>query len=376
MSGGGGIHIGNPDKFGFVWLLIAAFIIIIVFGALGTIPGIGGPANGTVLAELTLGPVGAETEATRSYAIGTFTVGDPQVETVKTIPQVSLGANLLSSDALETQVAVPEWLLGSARDASLTFGVLETNNYGDLVIEWNGKELSRGQAALGPNTILIPRELIKAQNTLRLTATGPSWRFWAGTVYILGNVQVGVRYGPAKLYGFDLAPADLQGFDRGELSFYASGSANLDVLVNGRSVSSSAPAGATTARFTIADAPLRAGTNILTLSVPQGFVTLQSAQLRIYTLGPGIARERSFNLTQEQLSIAARPVLRYEVSSMERPGALSFALNGRALPAQQPQLGGNSLALSQSDLRAGENLLSASGTGSFTIGAVKLVAER
>ena len=314
------IGMKNPDEFGFVWVLIAAFILIVIFSLASGLPGLGGPSQNLTVAEFTLGSVGAQAEASKAYSLGTVTIGEPQKEALKTVPQVSLGANLLSADALETTVAVPDYLADSLRDGAITFGVLETNNYGDLVVQWNGKELYRGRASLGPQQLLLSRDLIKPQNTLRLTATGPGWRFWAGTVYILGNVQVSVRTGPAKLAGFELSSSDLQGFDRAELTFTASGAQDkLLVAVNNRIISSRTPAGPTTISFSLTDVPLRIGTNVLALSA-NTTMTLIDANLRIYTLGPGSVRTRSFNLTQEQLNAlsGARGAIRYEVRSEER----------------------------------------------------------
>ncbi len=368
----------NPDEFGFVWLLIIALVLIVIFSVV-SIPG-GGPTQNVTVAEFTLGSVGTQAEASKAYSLGTVVVGEPQKEVLKTIPQVSLGANLFSADTLETTVTVPDYLFDTLRDGAITFGVLETNNYGDLVVQWNGKELYRGKASLGPQTLALSRDLIKPQNTLRLTATGPGWRFWAGTVYILGNVQVSVRTGPAKLAGFDLSNSDLQGFDRGELTFTASGAQDkLLVAVNNRVISSRTPAGPTTVPFTISDAPLRAGTNVLALS-SNSTMTLIDANLRVYTLGPGTVRERTFNLTQSHLdqlkASGARGAVRYEVAAVDRAGTLTFTLNGNPLPASRPELGSNAASFSAAEARAGENTLQASGTGAFQVGRVTVTIEK
>lgn len=73
--------------------------------------------------------------------------------------------------------------------AYIRFDVERANNYGNLIIKFNGNVIENRKFVPGSYTININSSMIGESNSIELVPTSSSWRLWAPTVYSLKNVE-------------------------------------------------------------------------------------------------------------------------------------------------------------------------------------------
>ena len=223
----------------FLWVLLIAFALMAVFYIISPLIPPPGPTEGEIVqvAEFSLGSVGFLDEVpAKDLSLGSFTVGRPVQDTLRQFSRMNVEKSLFGASDQKYTINVPDWYHQTMEKVILKFSVDNTNMYGNLIIRWNGKEFFSRLASPRGYTIEIDKTYVKESNTLEVMAGSPGLRFWATTVYKLKDFQVSVAYGPAKLYPFELYQNELQAFQKGELSFYSVGSANLNVKINGKEV--------------------------------------------------------------------------------------------------------------------------------------------
>jgi len=373
---------GKVDDF--VYVLAVAAVILIVMALVSPLlqPSLA-PAPGeiNVIKEFTLGSVGYISEIpAKTLTLGSFTVGETQVENLKSISLLDVSASLLGGEKRTFIINVPGWYFDSMEKVTVSFNVDSTNMYGPLIVSWNGKIFYQDKAYPRAYRLEIDPQYVEEQNTLEIACGGPGMMFWANTVYVLKDLKVNLEYGPAKLYSFELYPSEIQSFKKGVLEFYGAGRGELSVKVNGVTVYKKIPKGADSVEFTFDTVPLNAGNNIVTLSTAGGSVQLFNAEMKIYLLANQITRERTFNITASDLaslkSGAVKGRIDYTIDKISREGPLKISLNGNALSVPTPVEGTNTVYFSYSDAQEGRNTLEFSSTGSFEISDVSIGWER
>ena len=369
----------------FYWVLLVALALIVIFTIVSAlwpyspVPGGVGPGGGAVVtvAEFALGTVGYSENAARSSSLGSFTVGETQSEELRKVPQLEISAGWFGANSEKINVEAPSYLLENMRDVVIGFSVYDTNQYANLHVKWNGKEFYSEKPSRGHVEVRIDANYVESSNTLDVYCDGPGLAFWAATVYTLRDFGVELEYGPSKLVAFTLGQSDLETLSKAELSFIGFGTSPLRVKVNGYKIWEKVPNGVETVGFNFTGAPLKQGTNILSLDCPAGQASLNNAKLDIYLLTNQVTRTRSFEMTDSQYGLMKSQgysgTVKFRVDSVSRPGELGIELNSNALHPGQPAEGWNSVSFSSGEGQTGTNTLEFSGTGYWDIGQVQVV---
>ena len=365
----------------FVWVLGIAIVLLVIAGAFSYFVPYTGPLNNVTISSFSPGQVGeVENYAARSMNLNTFSVGEPHSEALNSWPQMEISAGWLGGRGEQAVVNVPDYLMETSRGVKMTFDLYETNNYGNLVIKWNGREVLNQALQPRQHEVFIDREDVKRSNSMEVYSTGPGMMFWAASIYTIKNFNVNLEYGPQRVVAFEILPSEMQQFGRVELSAYASGTGTLRMLINGVQVYSGTPVGVITEEFNLLDAPISEGQNILTLVDETGTYTLRDAVFRIYLTGEKSRTMKSFNLTQENYNLISQGIFRgkvgYRVENIARPGSIEISVNGNALSVPAPVVGWNSAYFTAGMVSPGDNQVIISGTGSFDIPEVVVGMER
>ena len=370
---------------GFDTFLVSLVIIFIIFALLLAASSFfpyypeGAPAGMRVLHNFTAGSVGySADEASRSQSFGSFGVGVPQQEVLRSAPRMEITAGLFGSSGERFSIAVPGEVFEYLKGGGITFDVADTNQYGNLVILWNGAEVFGKKAARGKYSIVLEPSQIKEQNTLDVAAQGPGLLFWAATVYDIRDFSVFAEYGPAKFAEFDVSRDELETLDRFELSWFtANRRGTLVIKVNGEDIFSRSPERTEKISFTDADldeALINAGTNRLTFAAVNGSFELQDVTLTTFSSRNQRTVKERFSLTGTQAaSLKAKGgVVKLYVESIARAGELRVKLNEQAAGAAQAKTGWNSVSFDGSLAQEGTNWIELGGTGSFDVGDVSV----
>jgi hypothetical protein len=365
----------------FVWVLLIAIILIIIVGIFSYFVPYTGPYQNITMGSFSPGEVGyVQDYVARSMDLKTFTVGEQQSEPLKSWPQMELATSMLGGNTERAEIGVPDYHLETARGVRITFDLYQTNNYGNLVIRWNGRDVVNGMLPPRQHEVFIDRADVRESNILEVFSTGPGFYFWASSIYIIKNFNVNLEYGPHRVMPFEILPSEMDSFDRAEVSCYASGTGILEIRINGVSVYSGSPAGMLTEGFTLFNAPVRAGQNIITFVDETGTYTLRDTMFRIYITGDQSRASHRFNISEEHYSYLAQSIFRgkvdYMIDGMARQGSIDVELNGHPLSTPAPRTGWNSAYFTAAMASPGENRIVFSGTGSFDISEAIIGLER
>jgi hypothetical protein len=306
--------------------------------------------------------------------------GEPQEDVLGSVPAFEVSSGLFGATAKETAVDVPQEYMKDVEMAEVSFDVVNTNAYGELIVEWNGKEIMKGKAPSRHYNIEIQPDLVKSSNALRVYCNGPGWYFWASTVYEIKDFRASVVHGKAKTVPFRIASEELQSFDRGELSFLVSDKSgkNFTVSVNGRKIYNRYPETYVRVNFTYSDVQLKTGTNLITFMGEGGSFRVQEAKLEIYLLSARLVKSRTFYLSKEQydfLSAGRKGFIELDVSEASSSGSMKITLNGKELTPGRIQAGLNRVEFTAAEAAEGSNELEFSGDGAWNIPAGRVYLE-
>jgi hypothetical protein len=365
----------------FIWVLAIALILIVGVGVFSYFVPYTGPLTNITISTFSPGQVGyVQDFVARSTDLRTFTVGEEQTELLKAWPQMELATSIFGGNSEKANVNVPDYLMETARGVRITFNVYQTNNYGNLVVKWNGREVMNQAVPSRQHEIFIDRTDVRESNSLEAYTTGPGFFFWASSVYIIKNFNVNLEYGPHRVIPFEMLPSDMQKFDRAEIAAYASGTGSLEIRINGVSVYSGSPRGVFKEEFTLFEAPIKAGQNILTLIDETGTYTLRDTVFKVYTTGDQSVAGHRFNMTEEHYNFLAQSIFRgkidYRIGNIARQGGVEINVNGHQLSTPAPRVGWNSAYFTANVVDVGENQVTFSGTGSFDIPEAIIGLER
>ncbi len=362
-------------------LIIIAVVLIILLAVSAYFPYYpeGVPADIRVIHEFSAGTIGySENYVSRVQDFGSFGVGLPQLENLKSVPRMEITAGLFGLSSERFTVLVPSHILEWLKSGEITFTVDDTNQYGNLVITWNGAELYNEMADTGKHTVTVLPSQIKEENGMEIAAQGPGVMFWAATIYNIRDFKMNAEYGPAKFLDFAVSQDELESLDRFDLSWFtASRLGTLVVKVNGEGIYSAEPERQDSVEFTdtgLQTASIIPGDNRLTFLAVDGSFELQDVILKTYvSKNQRVMRER-FELTESQLnSLKAKgSVVRMYVEDVERPGRLQIKLNEQSAGSVDAKPGWNRIPFSADLLDIDTNWLEISGTGTFDIGDVSV----
>ncbi len=367
----------------FVWVLIAAIVILLALSLLSGTYILPGPApNVSYITTFSLGSVGylAELPA-RTYNLNGISVGEDQIERLKALDNLQIATSWFGAQKAEWIINLPEWAKDWQKGLKISFDVVQTNRYGRLIVRWNGAEVFARDASPRVYEIVIPKDDVLSENKLEIVAEGPGLMFWATTVYQLKALSVDLMYGPAKIVPFELTGPELEAFSKGSLSFYGypkEDGSNLSIRVNGVEIYNKLPSGPDEANFSMLNVPINLGQNLLSLYVANGTVRLENTKLQLWILTEKVERERSFNITEEQYNqiAAGRGRIEFDVEAIKKGGALKIELNGNLLSVPEISTGTNIVTFTANQAKRGLNSLRFSSTGAFDIGDVRIGIER
>ncbi len=106
------------------------------------------------------------------------------------------------------------------RSLAVDFDVAETNQLNTLRMLFNDEKFYEGYADAGRSYSRdLDLELLEKRNFLEITAGSSGWRFWAPTVYVLGDIEVtgDVIERQEKSFEFELDEDQAQNFEMGRL---------------------------------------------------------------------------------------------------------------------------------------------------------------
>jgi len=168
----------------FIWVFIAAVIVLIIVALAGLyMGGLGGGGTGpvapasnyTLLLNDSLGRVGfTGSSPIRTEDIGSFIAGEPQVESLKSLTELEVATSLIGMEKREYSIGVQEEILPEVREVKISFDVDETNLYGNLIIKWNGKGVFNKKASVGHYSITLEKDVVKTANSLGFMQRGPA----------------------------------------------------------------------------------------------------------------------------------------------------------------------------------------------------------
>ncbi len=219
----------------------------------------------------------------RTVNYDAFTVGAVSSLKVKEVLEQDISNGLFSANELNLDVALHPASVSEAASGSVSFDVADTNNYGNLVVQWNGKEYFNGQPAVGKVSVKLPKESLKESNKLAIKSTGPGARFWAASVYALKNVRFEiVTIGKRSLF-FDVFPEEIPSWSLGVINFNRdefSTAGDLAVSVNGKTLYDRFPRETDT--IEIGPTEIRPGTNVLAFESRNATFSLKNVFLNVF----------------------------------------------------------------------------------------------
>ncbi|MBN2330817.1 MAG: hypothetical protein JXC85_03305 [Candidatus Aenigmarchaeota archaeon] len=362
-------------------LIIIAIVLIILLAVSAYYPYYpeGLPPEMRIIHEFSAGTIGySDNYVSRSQDYGSFGVGLPQLETLKAVPRMEITAGLFGSASEQFTVYVPEHIVEWLKGGEITFTVEGSNQYGNLMIAWNGDVVYDKKIARGAEAVTLYPGSIKQENTLQVSAQGPGMLFWAATVYNIKDFEVNAEYGPAKFVSFSVSQDELESLDRFDLSWFtASKRGNLVVKVNGEEIFSGVPERQQRVEFTdtgMTTASIIPGTNRLAFMAVNGSYELQDVIMKTYVSKDQRVMKEKFDVTDPQLnSLKAKGgVVRMYVEDIDRTGDLLVKINEQSAGSTYATEGWNSIPFDADLLERGTNWLQISGTGTFDVGDVSV----
>ncbi|MBI1971967.1 MAG: hypothetical protein HYS53_01560 [Candidatus Aenigmarchaeota archaeon] len=237
-----------------------------------------------------------------------FALGEESSMRIKEVLEQTISSGLFSSEVLSLDLPLNPPTVAEATGAMLSFEVADANDYGNLVVAWNGKDYYNEKPATGKVLIKLPKESLKNENRLEIKSAGPGARFWAASVYLLKNITLDVLTVSKRTIFFEVFPEEVSSWSSGVLNFRRAGYSSQDGIIkayaNGRLVYNSFPK--ETDIIQIGPDDIRPGTNSLKFESDQVF-SLKNVFLNVFlwkNRTTGITK--SFLLSADDLTLLNR----------------------------------------------------------------------
>jgi hypothetical protein len=315
----------------------------------------------------------------RTQDFGSFGVGLPQQEVLKSVPKFEISTGLFGAATEEYAIHVPDYVLEWIKDGDITFTVADTNGYGNMVIEWNGDEIYSENAKAGAHRVDLQASQIKSENALKVYAHGPFFLFfWAATTYDIRNFNLNAEYGPAKFLEFEVSQDELESLDKFDLAWYTtSRRGSLIVKVNAEEIYNAVPERQESVEFTDispVNLGIRPGKNRLTFLAMNGSFELDDVIMNTYvSKNQRVVKER-FELNGEQINRikASGGLVKIYVKYIDKTGNLNVKINERSLDSSFAESGWNRFSFNDNYVETGSNWIEISGTGTFDVSDVNV----
>lgn len=131
------------------------------------------------------------------------------------------------------QIDEDPYIVNNFNNATISFNVADTNNYGFLDVSINNQSLMTESPLKGRYAINLSK--LNKTSVLYIRTTSSGWRVWAPSKYDLTNLSLNVVYTTKETpsYDFDVPHYVYNSFYKGELKFDSIYPVDLKVLVNG-----------------------------------------------------------------------------------------------------------------------------------------------
>jgi hypothetical protein len=167
----------------------------------------------------------------------------------------------------------------------------ETNEAGNLIVEFNDKEVFNGRAGVGERTISLEKDQILKSNSIKIKAGSPGWKFWMNSAYKIRTAEFIIEYNGVffKDFSFILDNSEAVNFKFGKIRFKLKDYdpnrlPNMIIKINDKEIFDGAPrlTGSQVTEKTFDDVPLNIGSNSLSFSLDEdGFYDLEDVSLTI-----------------------------------------------------------------------------------------------
>ncbi len=274
----------------FLIVIAVGLLIFVVGGLLADRFHQGAITPKDLLLSSNFGKLGNTQSTFTDISLGDFSVGVTRAnKTLRETEYYTIKNGIFSKKEYEVDFNAndPEY-------AFLSFNILDTNLYGRLIIELNGKiELNTKVMASAPVKLNL-KDVQPGKNKLIIKAQSSGIRFWAPTIYELKNIKLILNdYGIHKFKKiFTIHNYELQGFDRAELSFFVTKAEReepLTIKVNGHTIYNQKPyirPVPYTAVFYLNETNLKLGENVLEVATTaKSLYNIENALLKIFYFG-------------------------------------------------------------------------------------------
>lgn len=144
-------------------------------------------------------------------------------------------------DFYKAKYDVEKSILNTLNNASLSYSIEDTNNYGELETKFNNITLYEGSPAIGEyNFNINPKE----KNEIEITTTSSGWKIWAPSEYIISNLSIDMNYKLKKYPKYEFFVSDYihNNLRKGQLVFKAEETnAKLNITLNNQTVYEQVP---------------------------------------------------------------------------------------------------------------------------------------
>ncbi|MBI2084078.1 MAG: hypothetical protein HYT70_00470 [Candidatus Aenigmarchaeota archaeon] len=138
---------------------------------------------------------------------------------------------------------LPDERAAITTDAYLKIVIVESNQNGNLVVEFNGAQVFNQKVGVGEVTIPITRDMLNTTNVIGVRTEGPPfWQFWSRAVYKIESLDFGINFidilEQQKTFG--LGRSEIDNFHHFQLQTrvggYSTPVEDLSIKINGQTV--------------------------------------------------------------------------------------------------------------------------------------------
>lgn len=255
----------------YAFLFAGLFILLMLFVFFG------GSGSGTYIPY--------ENESTGEYNWKTIELGNIALEEQRVEKKDVLDKGFEISNGILLRKApykrmfnVEKYILENLDNATLSFVIKDTNNYGKLYIILNNETIFKNSALLGNYKLNItPRE----ENIIEFKAGSSGWKIWAPTVYIISNLSIETDYSFKEIprYEFFVPEYIYKNFDKCELQFdFIEADKEFNITLNNQTEYTGIPDSRVT---TLILKNIKEGKNLISFS-STGEVKLENTKLRLF----------------------------------------------------------------------------------------------
>jgi len=134
------------------------------------------------------------------------------------------------------QLGIEPYILNNLDNATLTFDISNTNNYGSLNMSIDNRTLLSENPLRGKYSVTVPK--LSKNSVIYIKTTSSGWRVWAPSMYEVSNLNLNVAYNTKEVpnYDFDVPHYVYNSFYKGEIKFNSIYPADLKVSLNGQEI--------------------------------------------------------------------------------------------------------------------------------------------